>query len=53
MAGARDEFEEAETTVDQAEPPRGLDERRREVHERARAAAEEMRGGDAGHEPRS
>ena len=40
----RDEFEGAETTVDQAsavEPT--VEQRRGEVHERARAAAEEMR----------
>jgi hypothetical protein len=37
----RDEFESAEVPVDQAEP--GIDERRREVHERAQASIEEMR----------
>ena len=36
----REVFEEGETTVDRAEAP---DERRRELHERARAAADEMR----------
>ena len=38
----RDEFESAETPVDQAEGE--VEDRRRAVHERARAAAEEMRG---------
>jgi hypothetical protein len=38
----RDEFEAAETPVDAADP----DERRRAVHERAREAAERMRGED-------
>ena len=37
--GERDEFEGAETPVDEADP----DERRRRVHEAARVAAEEMR----------
>lgn len=44
VAGERDEFEEAEVPVDQAEHsamPR-MDERRREVHERGRAAVEDM-----------
>jgi uncharacterized caspase-like protein len=41
----RDEFESAETPVDRAEPSRDVDQRRREVHKEARAAAEEMRGG--------
>jgi hypothetical protein len=36
----REEFESAETPIDQAE----LDDRRRAVHERGRAAAEQMRG---------
>ena len=41
----RDEFEAAEVSVDEAEPaPANVDERRREVHDAARAAAEEMRG---------
>jgi hypothetical protein len=44
IAGEREEFESAETTVDQAEAGDDLAERRREVHERGRAAAEEMRG---------
>ena len=42
----RDEFEGAETTVDQAEPsaPRlKVDERRREIHDEGRATVESMR----------
>jgi hypothetical protein len=40
----REEFEEAETTVDQAEPaPENPETRRRAVHESGRAAAERMR----------
>ena len=40
----RDEFESGETTVDVAEPPSpDPRERRREVHEQGRAAAEQMR----------
>ena len=38
----RDEFESAETPVDQAEPG-GVADRREAVHERGRAAAEQMR----------
>jgi hypothetical protein len=38
----RDEFEAGEVTVDQAEP--GIDERRRDVHDRAQASIEEMQG---------
>ena len=41
----RDEFEAAETPVNEAEAaPRDPDERRRAVHEAAREAAERMRG---------
>ena len=42
----REEFESAETPVDQAEPaePAEVSDRRRTVHERGRAAAEQMRG---------
>jgi hypothetical protein len=47
IADERDEFESAETTVDQAQPPGDLAARRREVHEQGRAAAEEMRGGES------
>jgi hypothetical protein len=40
----RDEFEGAETTVDQVEPaPEDPETRRRAVHEAGRAAAEQMR----------
>jgi hypothetical protein len=48
VVGEREEFERAETPVDEAD----LDERRKRVHDAARAAVEEMRGsspgGDAG-----
>ena len=40
----REEFESAETPVDAAEPAEVAD-RRKAVHERGRAAADEMRGG--------
>jgi len=40
----REEFEAAETPVDAVEPAGDLDERRRRIHEDARAAAERMRG---------
>ena len=39
----REEFESAETPVDEAE----VDDRRRAVHERGRAAADQMRGDDS------
>jgi hypothetical protein len=43
----RDEFEGAETTVDQAEPAMpSVEERRREVHEAGRARVEQMRDPD-------
>jgi hypothetical protein len=38
----REAFEEGETTVDQADPDESVDRRRREVHESARTAADEM-----------
>ena len=41
MVEERDEFESAEVPVDKAEP--GIDQRRRDVHERAQASIEEMR----------
>jgi hypothetical protein len=41
----RDEFEAAEVPVDQAEP--GIDERRREAHERAQASIDEMRDSES------
>ena len=37
----REEFESAEVPVDRAEP--GIDERRRQAHQRARASIDEMR----------
>jgi hypothetical protein len=40
----RDAFEEAETPVDAAEAAGDPDARRRRIHERGRAAAEQMRG---------
>ena len=44
IVSEREEFEEAETPVDRAEPTAGIDERRRQVHEQGRAAVEEMQG---------
>jgi hypothetical protein len=46
----REEFEAAETPIDQAEPvPREVGDRRRSVHDRGRQVAEEMRrGGSTG-----
>ena len=46
LVDEREEFESAETPVDQAEPaePAEVSDRRRTVHERGRAAAEQMRG---------
>jgi hypothetical protein len=46
VAAERDEFEAAETPVDEVEPVPGVDERRRELHDQARSAAEEMRRED-------
>jgi hypothetical protein len=45
LVDERDEFERGETTVDAAEPA-SPDDRRRLVHERGRAVADEMRGGE-------
>jgi len=45
LVDERDEFERGETTVDAAEPAGSPDDRRRVVHERGRAVADEMRGG--------
>ena len=43
LAAERDEFEAGETPVDQAEPAgESVEDRRRRVHEDARAAADEM-----------
>jgi hypothetical protein len=46
LADEREEFESGETPIDQAEPA-GIEDRRRAVHERGRAAAENMRGRSA------
>jgi hypothetical protein len=44
VVAERDEFESAETPVDQVDsPPPDVDERRRTVHEEGRAAARRMR----------
>lgn len=45
MVEEREEFESAETTVDQADPG-AVDERRRHVHERGQAALDRMRRSD-------
>jgi hypothetical protein len=48
VAEDREEFESAETPVDQAESvPPEVGERRRTVHERGRQAAEQMRRGSS------
>ena len=45
LVAEREEFESAETPVDRAEATGShVDDRRRDVHERGRAVAEEMRG---------
>ena len=43
VVGEQDEFETAETPIDTVEPV-DVDERRRSLHERGRAAVDEMRG---------
>ena len=44
----REEFESAETPIDQAEPvPSEVGDRRRSVHERGREVAEQMRRGQS------
>ena len=43
LVNERDEFESGETTVDEAQPARSPDDRRRRVHEEARAQVERMR----------
>ena len=49
VADDREEFEAAETPIDQAETvPTELTDRRRSVHERGRQVAEEMRRGSKG-----
>ena len=40
----REEFEAAETPVDEVPEPAEVEDRRKAVHERGRAAADEMRG---------
>ena len=40
----REEFEEAETPMDEVTGPAEVEDRRKAVHERGRAAADEMRG---------
>jgi hypothetical protein len=42
LVAERDEFEGAETTIDEAEPS-SVDEKRASAHERGRAAVDEMR----------
>jgi hypothetical protein len=44
LVGEREEFESAETAVDEATAPGELGERRQRVHEKGRAAVDEMRG---------
>jgi hypothetical protein len=43
LVDEREEFESAETPIDEAEADPGVEDRRRAVYERGRAAAEEMR----------
>jgi hypothetical protein len=43
----REEFEAAETPVDKVSEPAEVEDRRKAVHERGRASAEEMRGPSA------
>jgi hypothetical protein len=50
LVSEREEFEAAETPVDEAHPAVGLDERRRQVHDQGRAAVEEMRQPNAAEE---
>ena len=47
LVGERDEFESGETTVDEAQAAETPDERRRRVHDEARAQVERMRSTDA------
>jgi hypothetical protein len=52
LAGEREEFESGETTVDRAEPAgESVEERRRLVHEQARAATDEMGRAEGGDDP--
>jgi hypothetical protein len=43
----REQFESAETPVDEVQEPAAVEDRRKAVHERGHAAAEEMRGPSA------
>ena len=43
VVGEREEFESGETPVDQADPDAPVEDRRNAVHERGKAAAEQMR----------
>ena len=52
LADEREEFESGETTVDRAEPAgESVEERRRTVHEQARAATDEMGRAEGGADP--
>jgi hypothetical protein len=44
LAAEREAFEEAETPVDEAVADEDVEQRRRELHERGHATAEQMRG---------
>jgi hypothetical protein len=46
VVSEREQFEQGETPVDEVESVADVDERRREIHDRARSAAEEMRRDD-------
>jgi hypothetical protein len=46
VVSEREQFEEAETPVDEVEPVTDVDDRRRKIHDRARTKAEEMRRDD-------
>lgn len=46
VVAEREEFEASETPVDEVESVADVDARRREIHERAQSAAEEMRRED-------
>jgi hypothetical protein len=48
LVDEREEFEGGETTIDRAEPPEAVDQRRRHVHERGQAAIDRMRRSDDG-----
>ena len=46
VVSEREEFEAAETPVDEVEAVPDVDARRREIHDRAKAASDEMRRGE-------